>query len=87
MPLDAPTTSGPPAAYFPEEGDSIVVGIVDIGSYHQRDYDTDELKYWPDGGKVEGKVITGLVVSTSGSATGRGAAASHVGRRPLPVLA
>jgi hypothetical protein len=70
MPLDAPTTSGPPAAYFPEEGDSIVVGIVDIGSYHQRDYDTDELKYWPDGGKVEGKVITGLVVSTSGSTCG-----------------
>ena len=70
MPLDAPTTSGPPAAYFPEEGDSIVVGIVDIGSYHQRDYDTDELKYWPDGGKVEGKVITGLVISTSGSTCG-----------------
>lgn len=67
MALDAPTSSGPPAAYFPNEGDSIIVGIVDIGTYHQRDYDTDELKYWPDGGKVEGKVITGLVVSTSGT--------------------
>ena len=30
MPLDAPSTSGPPAAYFPNEGDSIVVGIVAI---------------------------------------------------------
>jgi nucleoside-diphosphate-sugar epimerase len=37
MPLDAPTTSGPPAAYFPEEGDSIDVGIIDIGSYHAND--------------------------------------------------
>lgn len=70
MPLDAPSTSGPPAAYFPNEGDTIVVGIVDIGTYHQRDYDTDELKYWPDGGKVEGKVITGLVVSLDGTTCG-----------------
>jgi hypothetical protein len=70
MPLDAPSSSGPPAAYFPNEGDSIVVGIVDIGTYHQRDYETDELKFWPDGGKVEGKVITGLVVSKSGTTAG-----------------
>ena len=66
MSLDAPTASGPPSAYFPTVGDTIVVGIVDVGTYHQRDYDTDELKYWPDGGKIDGKVITGLVVSTTG---------------------
>jgi len=66
MSLDAPKASGPPSAYFPTVGDTIVVGIVDVGTYHQKDYNTDELKYWPDGGKVEGKVITGLVVSTSG---------------------
>lgn len=71
MPLDAPSSSGPPAAYFPNEGDAIVVGIVDIGTYQQTDYDTGELKTWPDGGKVEGKVITGLVISTTGT-TGAG---------------
>ena len=66
MSLDAPTASGPPSAYFPTVGDTIVVGIVDVGTYHQKDYNTDELKFWPDGGKVEGKVVTGLVVSTTG---------------------
>jgi hypothetical protein len=64
--LDQPQTSGPPAAYFPAVGDSIVVGIVDVGEYQQRDYDTGDLKTWPDGGKVMGKVVTGLVVSTTG---------------------
>lgn len=65
--LDAPQSSGPPAAYFPAEGDSIVVGIVDVGEYQQRDYDTNEPKTWPDGGPVMGKVVTGLVVSTTGT--------------------
>ena len=67
MPLDQPSQSGPPAAYFPNVGDSIVVGIVDVGEYQQRDYDSGELKHWPDGGKVMGKVVTGLVVSTTGT--------------------
>jgi hypothetical protein len=71
MPLDQPTPSGPPAAYFPAVGDSIVVGIVDVGDYHQRDYTSGELKFWPDGGKVMGKVVTGLVVSFDGT-TGSG---------------
>lgn len=70
MPLDTPTPAGPPSAYFPAVGDSIVVGIVDVNEYHQRDYNTDELKYWPDGGKVMGKVVTGLVVSTTGTTAG-----------------
>ena len=76
MPLDTPTSSGPPAAYFPTPGDSIVVGIVDVGTYQQRDYDTGELKTWPDGGKVEGKVVTGLVISTTGG-TAKGTEKSH----------
>jgi len=67
MSLDTPNASGPPAAYLPTVGDSIVVGIVDVGTYHQRDYDTDELKYWPDGGKIEGKLITGLVITVTGT--------------------
>lgn len=66
MSLDTPNALGPPAAYLPTVGDSIVVGIVDVGQFHQRDYTTGELKYWPDEGPVMGKVITGLVVSISG---------------------
>ncbi len=65
--LDAPETSGPPQAHFPNVDDSIVVGIANVHDYHQRDYDTGELKYWPDGGKVMGKCITGIVVSTTGA--------------------
>ncbi len=70
MPLDTPTSSGPPAAYFPNPGDSIVVGIVDVGSYQQTDYTTGEKKVWPTGEPVTGKVITGLVISTSGALGG-----------------
>lgn len=70
MPLDEPTMSGPPAAYFPSPGDQIVVGIVDVATYQQRDYDTGDLKFWPDGGKVEGKIVTGLVISAKGAMAG-----------------
>lgn len=69
--LDSPQASGPPQAFFPEVGDSIVVGIVDVGEYQQKDYDTGEMKFWPNGGKVMGKVVTGMVVSLTGS-TGAG---------------
>lgn len=74
--LDAPTSDGPPSAYFPNVGDSIVVGIVDVDTYQQRDYDTGELMTWPDGSPRTGKVITGLVVSTNG-ALGGGTKANH----------
>lgn len=77
MPLDAPAQSGPPSAYFPNVGDSIVVGIVNVGEYQQRDYDTNEPKFWPDGGKVMGKVVTGLVVSTTGTTAAGNAKASE----------
>jgi hypothetical protein len=67
MPLDQPSAGGPPQAHFQNVGDSIVVGIVNVDDYHQKDYDTDELKYWADGGKVMGKRVTGLVVSLTGT--------------------
>lgn len=70
--LDTPSSSGPPAAYFPEVGDAMVVGIVDVGEYQQRDYDTGDLLTWPDGGPRMGKVVTGLVVEARGSACGGG---------------
>jgi hypothetical protein len=66
--LDAPSGDGPPSAHFPAVGDSMVVGIVDVAEYQQKDYDTGEPLTWPDGGPRNGKVVTGLVVSTSGSA-------------------
>jgi hypothetical protein len=68
--LDAPTADGPPSAYFPSVGDSIVVGIVDVDEFRQHDYKTKLPKTWPDGGPVMGKVVTGLVVSTSGAVGG-----------------
>jgi hypothetical protein len=74
--LDAPTADGPPSAYFPAVGDSIIVGIVDVGEYQQKDYDTGEPLTWPDGGPRNGKVVTGLVVSTSGT-TGAGSERNH----------
>lgn len=73
--LDTPTSSGPPSAYFPAVGDSMVVGIVDVKEYQQRDCDSGELLTWPDGGKKMGKVVTGLVVSATGTACGGGAKA------------
>lgn len=70
--LDTPTGDSPPAAYFPSVGDAIVVGIVDVGEYQQRDYESGDPISWPDGRPKMGKVITGLVVSTSGDTCGGG---------------
>lgn len=76
--LDTPTQSGPPAAYFPAVGDSMVVGIVDVGEYQQKDYDTGEPLTWPDGGPKKGKVVTGLVMSATGARAGGEGASSDV---------
>jgi len=68
IPLDTPTetTSGPPAIKLTTpEVSEVVVGIVDIGEYQQRDIDTGESEWW-DAAKTEpkmGKILTGLVVS------------------------
>lgn len=70
--LDQPTEAGAPSAYFPAVGDSMVVGIVDVGQYHQRDMKTGDPKHWADGTPVMGKVITGMVVSTTGTACSGG---------------
>lgn len=85
MSLDTPTPSGPPSAYFPSEGDQIVVGVVNVHEYQQRDYDTGEPKTWPDGGKVMGKCVTGLVVSTEGT-TAKGSQRSSEPVNPGDVV-
>jgi hypothetical protein len=66
--LDTPQGDGPPAAHFPAVGDSVTVGIVDVDTYQQKDYDTGEPATWPDGSRREGKVVTGLIINSSGTA-------------------
>ena len=67
--LDTPTSSGPPSVHFNDIGGSIVVGLVDVNDYQQKDFDTDELLFWNDDPKQPkmGKVVTGLVVSADGA--------------------
>lgn len=59
--LDAPNT-GVPAVKFPNTGDKVTVGIVDVQQYQQRTLD-GELKTWDDGGPKMGKRVIGLVVA------------------------
>jgi hypothetical protein len=68
--LDTATSSGPPAAKFTAPGAYVVVGIVNVGDYQQRDFDTREPLTWDDGKPKMGKVVTGLVVSAEGVVTG-----------------
>ena len=70
MSLDTPTQSGPPAGYFPVEGDHITFGVIDVKPYQQRDYDTQEPVFW-DVAKTEpkmGRRITALVTDHSPTA-------------------
>jgi hypothetical protein len=63
--LDAPTTGGPPAAKFPEVGNSVIVGIVDVSDYQQRTIE-GTAKTWDNGDPMMGKRVTGLVVESDG---------------------
>jgi len=65
MQLDTATSSGPPSVSFSEVGATIVVGLVDVNDYQQRNFDTDEPMFWNDDPSQPkmGKVVTGLVVS------------------------
>lgn len=68
--LDTPTTaSGLPAAKFPEVGNSIIVGLVDVTEYQQHNMDGVP-QTWSDGGPKMGKKVTGLVVSADGATVG-----------------
>ena len=68
--LDAPTSSGPPAIKFTEPGSNVVVGIVDVYEFQQRDDDGNKLT-WDDGSPKMGKAVVGLVVNQSGAYTGK----------------
>lgn len=59
--LDAPNT-GVPAIKFPNIGDEVTVGIVDVQQYQQRTIE-GKLKTWDDGGPKMGKKVIGLVIS------------------------
>lgn len=67
---NAGTASGPPAANLTAPGSSIVVGIVNVDDYQQRDFDTGDLLFWDDGKPKMGKVVTGLVVRAEGVTNG-----------------
>lgn len=71
IPLDQGTgSSGPPAANLTEPGAEVVVGIVNVGDYQQRDFDSGDLLTWADGKPKMGKVVTGLVVSAKSTICG-----------------
>jgi len=59
--LDQPNT-GVPAIKFPNVGDGVTVGIVDVQQYQQRTMG-GELKTWDNGDPMMGKRVTGLVVA------------------------
>ena len=65
--LDAGTgSSGPPSASFLEPGNStLIMGVVNIEDYQQRDYDSGEPLTWPDGKPKLGKLVTGICVSAN----------------------
>lgn len=67
--LDETGSGGPPSARFPTEGAAIVVGIVKVADYQQRDFDTGDLEWWDDAHTQPkmGKVVTGLVHSVDGA--------------------
>ena len=69
--LDAGTgSSGPPSANLTTPGAKVVVGIVNVDDYQQRDFDSGDLLTWDDGKPKMGKVITGLVVSADNTLAG-----------------
>ena len=68
--LDQPTASGPPAANLRNPGASVVVGIVNVADYQQRNFDTKEPEFWDDGKPKMGKVITGIVVTATDTTCG-----------------
>lgn len=69
--LDAGTgSSGPPSATLTTPGAKVVVGIVNVSDYQQRDYDSGDLLTWDDGKPKMGKVLTGLVVSATDTLAG-----------------
>jgi hypothetical protein len=55
---------------FPAVGTSITLGLVKFDSYQQKDFDTDELKTWPDGKPMTGTIITGVAHKVEGVEVG-----------------
>lgn len=59
--LDSPNT-GVPAVKFPNIGDKITVGIVDVQPYQQKQMG-GELKTWENGDPMMGKRVIGLTIT------------------------
>jgi hypothetical protein len=67
IPLDTPSSGGPPAVKFPTVGANVVVGICDAKDYQQHDITTGSPMTWSDGKPKMGKLVVGLVVSAEGA--------------------
>ena len=63
--LDAPSQGGPPGIKFPQVGQSVKVGIVDVVDYQQRTM-SGELKTFDDGNPKMGKRVIGVVMQNNG---------------------
>jgi hypothetical protein len=68
--VDTPTSGGPPAVKFGEVGSYVDVRIINVAEVQSKDYDTDELEFWPDGKPKMHPRITGLVIGASGATVG-----------------
>jgi hypothetical protein len=68
--LDTASSGGPPSVALGNPGDSVTVGIVNVDEYQQRDLQTGDLIKWDDGKPKMGKVVTAIVVSSSGATVG-----------------
>jgi hypothetical protein len=69
--LDTASSGGPPSPKLNAPGASITVGIVNVDDYQQRDLGSGELLTWDDGKPKMGKVVTGLVITSSDTTVGK----------------
>jgi hypothetical protein len=71
IPLDTPTTGGPPAVRLGDIGSYIDVGIVNVEDVQSRNFDTGEPEVWDDGKPKMHPRITGLVITSQGMTVGK----------------
>jgi hypothetical protein len=70
IPIDEPTTAGPPAVKLGQPGSYIDIGIVNVEEVQSRDFDSGDLEFWPDGKPKMHPRITGLTIQSDGMTVG-----------------
>ena len=66
--LQDDTRESLPALKLPDVGDTAIFHIVDVGEAEIRNFDTGEAERWPDGNTKMQKVITAMLISSTGGA-------------------